>query len=285
MIQDIGLDRYHNEYRNSTPSEDSRILCYRGREILVRYREGQLTFLTYGEVSERRPELDGRYLYLFAVDDTEYYLIAEPLLHDSVEQGMFPDISWEPLEIVRTAGPKEEAFAGVTGFQLAGWYGSHRYCPKCGGQMVHDARERMMRCESCGQTEYPKISPAVIVGVTKGDQILLTKYAGRTFKKYALIAGFAEIGETIEETVKREVMEEVGLRVKNIRYYKSQPWSFTSTLLMGFFAEADGEDEIRMDANELSVAEWCLREQVPEDDGISLTREMMRVFKTGMIPA
>lgn len=84
----------------------------------------------------------------------------------------------------------------------------------------------MMRCEYCGQMEFPKICPAVIIGVTDGNRLLMSKYAGRDYKKYALIAGFAEIGETIEETVQREVMEEVGLKVKNLRYYKSQPWSF-----------------------------------------------------------
>jgi NAD+ diphosphatase len=141
----------------------------------------------------------------------------------------------------------------------------------------------MMHCPDCGQVEYPKISPAVIVGVTDGDRLLLTKYAGRSFTRYALIAGFTEIGETIEETVQREVMEEVGLKVKNIRYYRSQPWSFSDTLLMGFFADLDGEDRIRLDEEELSVAEWHTRGTIPGDDGISLTREMMRVFNEGGI--
>ena len=130
--------------------------------------------------------------------------------------------------------------------------------------------------------EYPKICPAVIVGVTKGDEILLTRYAGRSYKKYALIAGFAEVGETIEETVHREVMEEVGLKVKNLRYYKSQPWSFTDTLLMGFFCELDGEDGITLDTNELAMAEWFEREQMPvEAEDLSLTNEMMMAFKHG----
>ena len=101
----------------------------------------------------------------------------------------------------------------------------------------------------------------------------------RAYKKYALIAGFTEIGETVEQTVQREVMEEVGLHVKNLHYYKSQPWSFTSTLLMGFFAEADGEETIRLDQTELAEAVWCDATQIPEDDGVSLTREMMQVFK------
>ena len=101
---------------------------------------------------------------------------------------------------------------------------------------------------------FPKIAPAVIVGVTHGDKILMTKYAGREYKRYALIAGFTEIGETAEETVKREVMEEVGLTVKNIRYYKSQPWGFDSNLLLGYFCELAEEEEIHLDEEELSVA-------------------------------
>lgn len=140
-----------------------------------------------------------------------------------------------------------------------------------------------MYCSACGQREYPKLNPAVIVAVTEGDKLLLTKYAGRAYTKYALIAGYTEIGETVEETVQREVMEEVGLKVKNIRYYKSQPWSFTDTLLMGFFVEVDGDDTIRLDENELQVAKWCSREEIPENDGISLTREMMEVFKNGKV--
>ena len=130
----------------------------------------------------------------------------------------------------------------------------------------------------------PKICPGVIVAVTNGNKILLTKYAptpGRT-ASYALIAGFTEIGETLEETVQREVMEEVGLKVKNIRYYKSQPWSFSSTLLCGFFCDVDGDTDITLDTEELSVGEWFEREDIPlEDDGISLTREMIGVYKTG----
>lgn len=148
--------------------------------------------------------------------------------------------------------------------------------------MKHDVKERMMFCEACHQVEYPKICPAVIVGVTDGNRLLLTKYAGRKFKKYALVAGFAEIGETIEETVRREVMEEVGLEVKNITYYKSQPWSFTDTLLFGFYCEVDGSSEIVLDEEELSVAEWFEREKIPvTEKTVSLTNEMILNFKYG----
>ena len=101
---------------------------------------------------------------------------------------------------------------------------------------------------------------------------------------YALIAGFTEIGETLEECVAREVMEETGLKVKNIRYYKSQPWGIVCDLLVGFFCEVDGDDTIKMDESELKVAEWRARADVElQPDQFSLTNEMMTVFKQGLV--
>ena len=112
----------------------------------------------------------------------------------------------------------------------------------------------------------------------------MSKYAGRAYKKYALLAGFTEIGETVEETVAREVMEEVGLKVRNIRYYKSQPWAFSDTLLMGFYCDLDGSDKITLDRDELSLAEWFEREEIPvEPSRDSLTNEMIMKFKLGEV--
>ena len=129
--------------------------------------------------------------------------------------------------------------------------------------------------------EFPKICPAVIVGVTHGNRILMSKYAGREYTRYALLAGFTEVGETPEDTVRREVMEEVGLKVKNIRYYKSQPWSMSDTLLMGFFCDLDGDSEdVVLDEDELALAEWFEREEMPvKEEDVSLTNEMMMAFK------
>ena len=140
-----------------------------------------------------------------------------------------------------------------------------------------------MRCPDCGQMEYPKISPAVIVGILHNGKLLMSKYAGRdNITYYALIAGFTEIGESIEETIRREVMEEVGLKVKNIRYYKSQPWAFTDTVMIGFFAELDGDDKITLQEDELAMAGWYTRDEIPDDAGeISVGSEMKRVFKEG----
>ncbi len=287
MIQDIGPERYHNEYKNAKPKEDSRILCCRKGKLLLRHQGREISFLTYGEVKERFPRLGGECRYLFAIDGIEYFLMPElgkEAFQDLEEERQQEEPVWSGIDFLRKASPREAAFAGVTGFQLAGWYQSRRFCPACGRRMRHSETERMMYCPACGQREYPKLNPAVIVAVTEDDRILLTKYAGRAYTKYALIAGYTEIGETVEETVRREVMEEVGLKVKNIRYYKSQPWSFTDTLLMGFFAEVEGDDTIRLDENELQVAKWCTRDEIPENDGISLTREMMDVFRRGSVP-
>lgn len=279
MIQDIGTGRFHNEYKECTPKHGDRILCYQGRQVLARFADGILSFPDYEEMTWEEPI--GTYRYLFSIDGIGYFL-PETAEGEAVVPQTLPDsVGWQPLELFRTARPREAAFAAVTGFQLAEWYRTRRFCPQCGRQMVHSHVERMMHCEHCDLMEYPKICPAVIVGVTKGDEILLTRYAGRSYKKYALIAGFAEIGETIEETVHREVMEEVGLKVKNLRYYKSQPWSASSTLLMGFFCEVDGADTIHLDQTELAEARWCPRAEVPVWEDVSLTMEMMQVFRHG----
>lgn len=182
-------------------------------------------------------------------------------------------------------GGKYQYFAAVTAYQLSRWYASNRFCGRCGAKTVQGTKERVLICPACGNHIYPKIVPAVIVGVTNGDKLLMTKYAGRGIGYYALVAGFTEIGETLEETVAREVMEETGLKVKNIRYYKSQPWGIVDDILAGFYCDVDGSDRITMDASELKVAEWVDRKDITgQPDNLSLTNEMMLVFRDGKEP-
>ena len=282
MIQDIhGI--YHNEYQNLTPEQDDYIMFAQGRSVLMsRDSEQTIRYITYGQLMEASGgDISADACrYLFSIENqgiTEKYFLGNS--HMLTPQ-LMEKYEYRQQNVFRTMKPEDKAFAGITACQLANWYENTQFCGKCGTRLEHDKVERMMKCPKCGAMHYPKISPAVIVAVTNGDKILMTKYAGRDYKKYALIAGFTEIGETIEDTVCREVMEEVGIHVKNIRYYKSQPWSFTDTILMGFYCELDGEDTITMDAHELSVAEWIQRENIPtEYDGISLTNEMIMRFK------
>lgn len=276
MIQDIEPHIYHNEYTPLPPSEDSFLMVCRGRNILLREEKGEITFPRFKEATPSILNPDDA-TYLFSIDGNRFYLPPEG------DYSFSKEYREEPTSFLRTAAPRHMAFAAVTATQLNAWYKSRRFCGRCGKPLRRHEKERMMYCDSCHMMEYPKICPAVIVAVTDGDRILLTRYANRPITRYSLIAGFAEIGETIEQTIQREVMEEVGLKVKNIRYYKSQPWSFTDTLLFGFFCDLDGSDQVRLDSNELAVAEWFYRKDVPGVDGdVSLTQEMMCMFRDGL---
>ena len=191
---------------------------------------------------------------------------------------------WKTPTDIRGMEPMHQAFAAITAVQLWRWRQSRQFCGRCGAKTEDSKIERALVCPVCGQTEYPKISPAVIVAITNGDKLLMSRYRVNhsTYRGYALIAGFVEIGETFEETVRREVMEEVGLKVKNIRYFKSQPWAFTDTEMIGFFAELDGDDKIRLQEDELSEAGWYTREEIPDDARlISVGTEMKMYFKYG----
>ena len=277
MIQDLGSHCYHNEYHPVPPKAGDCILLFQGRKVLVKVTEDTFSFPDFQYAGEYYPQIYTSYTYLFSIDQTNYYLIRDESLT------LLSGYTMEDIIIFRNLGPQVNGFALITGYQLYNWYETRKFCGKCGHPLVPDTRERMMYCPHCKNTEYPKISPAVIVGVRNGNRLLMSKYAGGTARRYALIAGFAEIGETLEETVKREVMEEVGLKVKNIQYYKSQPWSLSSSLLMGFYCDLEGSDHIILEEDELSEAQWFEREDIPYDDyDVSLTREMMIRFKKGL---
>lgn len=275
MIQDIGTHCYHNEYLPVPPKETDCILYYKKRTALVKTDGISFALPTFRDVKNPAKSLSD-YIYLFSIDHINYYLVP------SLNPEQLSDFTFEDIVIFRNQGPMENSFALITGFHLFNWYESRKFCGTCGHKMIHDTKERMMFCPECKTMEYPKISPAVIVAVRNDNKLLLSKYAGRSFKRYALLAGFTEIGETLEQTIRREVMEEVGLKVKNIQYYKSQPWGLSGSVLVGFYCDLDGDDTITLDENELAVAEWFEREDIPYDDyDVSLTREMMLEFKKG----
>ncbi len=278
MIQDISPHKYDNQYRKIPPDKESVALHYGEHTVLIKKTAEGIVFPRFKDLERLNEEIYQDYIYLFSIDDERYYLVNE------INRERLSDFTMENTEVFRLAEPQYRAFAGITGYQLFNWYRSRKYCGRCGQLMKQDDKERMMYCENCHNMEFPKICPAVIIGVTDKNRLLMSKYAGRTYKKYALLAGFTEIGETPEETVAREVMEEVGLKVKNIRYYKSQPWSFTDTLLLGFYCDLDGADEIILDREELALAEWFEREEIPvEPSRDSLTNEMIMKFKNNEV--
>ena len=271
MIQNILPDVLDNHYENLRPAAGDRTVFFQGDRLLTAYDEktASFTFPRWGEFSG-----DETVVYLFSVNETRYFLVLDA---QKVPAGFDFYTLWELR--AKQQRSNTDVMVAFTAWHLCQWYRTSRFCGACGSSAEFDARERAMVCPKCGNRIYPRINPAVIVGVRNGDRLLLTRY-NRGYAHNALIAGFTEIGETLEETVRREVMEETGLKVKNISYYKSQPWGIAADVLMGFYCDVEGDDTIRMDDSELKYAAWVERKDIElQPDSLSLTNEMMAKFK------
>jgi NAD+ diphosphatase len=150
--------------------------------------------------------------------------------------------------------------------QLLYWQKIHRYCGCCGQQTLEDGNEQAKVCPTCSLSYYPRISPCVIVLITRGDEMLLARSARFRKGMFSTLAGFVEPGESVESTLHREITEEVAIRIKNIRYFGSQPWPFPGQLMLGFFAEYDS-GEIQIDGVEISDARWYHFRNLPPIPG------------------
>ena len=270
MIQDISPYTYHNEFMPVPIDEKACILSYDKKSVLVRQEGNQFTLPAASDFPGWKAD---NFIWLFAIDDISFFLARRTL---PAPEGF----TYVPIRYMRHAGPRYLAFACVTGMSLAGWYRHHQLCGCCGRPLQHSKKERMLYCPSCGIMNYPRINPAVIVAVRNDDKLLVSTYAGREYTNMALIAGFAEIGETIEETVHREVMEEVGLRIKDLQYFGSQPWGLSDSLATGFFATAEYNAPIILEHEELADARWFTPQDLPHElDNGSLTAAMIEAFR------
>lgn len=273
MIQDIYPHIYRNEFETTLPTAEDALCIVAAGEILVKETAETFDFPTCKDF-EKSGSLESAH-FLFRIDGKPFFLMRLE------SKQAFEGYTWVNRKYFRHKKPKHLAFAAVTAMQLAGWYNANKFCGKCATPMVRDDKERMVKCPNCGQMVYPRLNPAVIIGIYNGDKLLLTQYKNGPTTNFALVAGFTEIGETFEQTVSREVNEEVGLKVKNIRYYKSQPWSFTDTLLAGFYCELDGDSTIKLEQDELKFGGWFNRKELEpiENNDLSLTNEMINYFR------
>lgn len=271
MLQDIMPKKLDNHYSSEIkPEKESIVFHFIGNELLVNENADSL-FPFYSLLNTEHT------VYLFSIADVHYFLARDKEIN-------VPDgYSYRNIRSLRYSEnvSQENFFALFTAYHLSEWYRSNCYCGRCGQRTELYLAERALRCTGCGKLIYPRLNPAVIVGVVNGEKLLITRYVKNRGVAYnALVAGFTEIGETLEETVSREVMEEVGLKVKNIKYYKSQPWGFSGGILAGFFCEVDGSDTLTIDESELSSALWTERNDISgQPDDYSLTNEMMMCFK------
>jgi NAD+ diphosphatase len=283
MIQDIYPHKLKNTFIPGLEADASSLVIHFNKDGMILIKSEGKPFPRLSEFKTSPDTLT----YLFSMDEDNFFLAEDEtiVLPEGTEYKRVRE--FRKMDV-----PKKSVFEAFTAKQLNSWYVNNRYCGRCGELTGRSRIECAIVCEKCGNTIYPRVVPAVIVGLIKRgasrdeDEILLTKYTGRSdVPYYALIAGFTEIGETFEQTVAREASEETGLKVKNIRYYKSQPWGVVDDILAGFYCELDGSDQITRDEGELSVAEWVRRENVVlQPDDFSLTNEMMTLFKEGREP-
>jgi NAD+ diphosphatase len=185
---------------------------------------------------------------------------------------------WRFMGLRDAFGVLDVGLAALAGraYQILEWDRNHRYCGRCGATTVPRKNERSRACPACGRTSYPPISPAIMVLVTDGARrVLLARKPGFPKGRYSALAGFVEPGEMLEDTVRRETREEVGVEVKNIRYFGSQPWPFPHSLMIAFTADYAG-GEVRPDGVEIEEARWFDAEDLPTlPASISISRRLI----------
>lgn len=167
----------------------------------------------------------------------------------------------------------------VRAYTVLQWDKNHRYCGRCGHATEHKSKTFERICTSCKLPVYPRISPSMIVRIRRGDKILMARSPHFAPGTYGLIAGFVEAGESLEETIHREVMEEVGLKIKNIEYFSSQPWPFPDSLMIGFTADYES-GEIKIDNVEIEDANWYRKDEIPgwPRSSVSISQKLVEDF-------
>lgn len=245
---------------------EGRHLClavHRTRLLVV---EGEpARFATFAEAG-----VEGASHYLGALDGVHCWSV---VVEEEIEP--LPGTAFLPLRPLHAL--VEESLFPLAGraVQIAEWHETHRFCGRCGTPTVDAPGERAKSCPGCGHASYPRVAPAVIVRVTKGDRVLLAH--GTRFPEpiYSVLAGFVDPGESLEECVAREIREEVGIEVRDVRYWASQPWPFPHSLMLGFTAE-HASGEIVIDPDEIVDAQWFPRDALPRiPGGISIARRLL----------
>lgn len=237
-------------------SGEKTVLVYHDMEILVERQGERETLPGYNRISDYY-DLSESPVPLGIMDGVYYSAIYVDDRTDIPEDTEFINVRF----LYMTTDEDLFSLAGL-GRQLADWDRTFRFCGRCGTRTENHPEERAKLCPACGHISYPKISPAVICSVTRGDQILLARGSKFTRPVYSVLAGFVEPGETLEETVSREIMEETGISVKNIKYFGNQPWPFSSSMMIAFTAEYESGD-IKIDDKEIIDAGWFTPDNLP----------------------
>ena len=280
MIHEILPHKLNNEFKLCDPKPTDFLIRYNGAKTLLKKTGESYAIPRVGELLELQgkkiEDFEGH--YLFSIDDTAFFLDDSPKGKDDAAPTGY---EYMGSRTFRSMNPVER-MGGATATHIAHWESLNKFCGRCGNVTIRGDHERSIICPKCGNVVYPRISPVVIVAVRNGDKLLMAHNIDNPNPRLFLISGFVEVGESLEQAVHREVMEEAGLRVKNIRYFGSQPWPFSDSLIAGFTAELDGDDTIRMQKEELSEAMWVKREDIPEyETEVSISCCLIENFRRG----
>lgn len=222
---------------NDVDARGKKIFVFRGKEMMVGATEESLEGCT------------------LVFEDTEHGAVG-------AMAGENAGGEWIQLREFFAAGKEEDAALAARMKGLAGWLSENRFCCSCGDRLQPHESEGALVCPSCGKVHYPRICPCVIAVIERGDEMLLLRHRLRNQDIFACLAGFVETGESLEEALRREVREEVGLEIKNIRYAGSQGWPFPNQLMCGFYAEyASGE--LKIQESEILEGRWFKRGEIP----------------------
>jgi NAD+ diphosphatase len=275
MIHEIFPYRFNNQFISLEEiREGDFILHFKENSLLLKIEDDGFEIPRKKDI----PEISNKTTknFLFTLNEVSCFLIWDCPKTDN-SKFVFKEINF-----FRTLKQKEIVWISIVGYQLMNWYSQNKYCGKCGSKTQEKTDERALICPDCNTIVFPKISPAVIVAIICNDKILLAHNSNFLNNWFSLVAGYADIGESLEEAVIREVKEEVGLDVKNIRYYKSQPWPYSGSMMIGFFAEADNAQMIRIDNKEITEAGWFSRGNLPNHPTtFSIAGEMIELFEKG----
>ncbi|MCR4923449.1 MAG: NAD(+) diphosphatase [Lachnospiraceae bacterium] len=302
MINEIYPDIYDPSYYNIKAEKEDTAICCRKSSVMAHMLKGQVSLPSFHDLKQalntELSSLISDSWYLFSVSGRKFFTVTSHPYDKDIREipdkiSLFEAADKEDdfyfyMNIHRfreLMDPKVMIFEAATGLHMVLWKRSREYCGRCGAKAVPSKLERAMVCPLCKNTEYPKISPAVIVAITNKDKILLIKNKLGYYKKLALVSGYVEIGESFEETVNREVFEEVGIRVKNLKLYKDQPWGLSGAHMIGYTAELDGDDTLKLQESEISEANWYKREDIPDYPFLmSVGNELIHAFKYRLPP-
>ena len=249
---------------------EGRVACcvFHGNRIFVA-REGGRPAIPLWDTAVCGFDFD-RAHYLGTLDGAHCYGLSLPQ-HAALPPGL------ELLGLRALILESDETAAAVAGqaFQLLEWERTHRHCGACGAPTVAHAADRALECPQCRLVFYPRISPVIMALVYRDNELLLTRKPGYAPGRYTVVAGFVEAGESLEQCLEREVLEEVGVRIRKPRYFGSQPWPFPNSLVMAFSAEWAG-GEVVPDGTELEDARWFAVDELPElPEPVHISRQLI----------